>query len=162
MQKVIALTGEICTGKSTALCDFARQGARIMSTDMLVYMTVGNKLLEDEEVAELLKAKIEEYRSCNIDIPFIVETHMWIVESYRDMFDDVIMVTCRQDYRILRAMLRIKCDYKNASALVGDRFKRTFKVSKIFYNNGSPKELTQQIQAYCQKKLFPRKPETYI
>lgn len=158
MHKVIALTGEICSGKSSALCFFKLQGARIVSTDMLTYMVAKNRFLESNEIRDLLQKQIDEYHHMKVDVPLVIETHLWVVEEYGSMFDDVVLVEALTGDRVKWGMERMGMSYLNAYWMMRGKFKRTFKVSKIFRNHGSKEELAQQIKEYCAKKHFLRNP----
>lgn len=90
--KVIAITGEIGSGKSTALYAFGRMGARFLSQDHLIYEYFGTDIPEDEEVFAIIQKHINEYRKVTPSVPLFVEVHPWVADKGGIKWDYIITV----------------------------------------------------------------------
>lgn len=141
MSKIVALTGNKCAGKSTALYCFGKLGARFLHQDYLQH------LLPPIDIKIIIKQQLDSYKKANPIVPLIAEVHLDIVKSFPEWFDQIVIIESELDFRIKRLQTRNPED-----ALVDANF--TIIPTYVITNNGTKEELADKISSLWYQELL--------
>ena len=97
--RVYALTGDICSGKSTVLYSFGLLGARILNVDHVLAKT-------DERIDDFIIDKIEEFRKADNNLVLILEIQIPMADKFNDKFDGIILIETKEKNRLNRQIER--------------------------------------------------------
>jgi dephospho-CoA kinase len=153
--KVYAITGEIGSGKSTALYAFGRMGARFLSQDHIIFKHFGTNIVEDQEVIDVLQKHIDDYRKAEPSVPLFIEIHLWILAKKQISVDQIIVISANRQKRRERIAKRggYPVEYTN---YLTDPYGIGFGSDRAFLNNKDKLDLWRKLEKYYKKIVVPK------
>ena len=149
MNKVIALTGRVASGKSTALYAFGRLGARFLSLDHLLFYFDEEAGYNDRQTVSLTEKYIKQFRDNSDDGILVFEMSQWVVDELHDLFDLIVVVESDAELRLSR--LKNRSPY-----FTHDSYVPKFEANIVFDNNSDKASLWRQIEDFYNGLLVAK------
>ena len=169
--KIIALTGEPCSGKSSSLYHFGKLGARFLNFDHILATITDARNYKNfseawkdyksayNEALEFSKIKIDEFRKSGSNAILVFEANQWVVQSLEKHFDAIVKIQADEKIRVDRQMARTgksKAEALISLIRIGDKSLKGDAPVFIIDNNGGISELKQKVRKTWRKIAYLR------